>query len=108
MSENEPRAPMILHETPHRDQPPLSNREHKKRDAGSRHCSPVARRPTANPEIVADLEVEIHKHVSHVHGHALVHVHNHAIIVSESTRDQRGEESLYCKEMHDHNGEWER
>ena len=93
---------MFLHDTPHVDQPPLSHREHEQPDAGSNHRSRGVWCPTEKPEVVADGEVEIHEHVSRVHGHALVHAHIHAIVVSESTRDQRGEESLSCKEMHDH------
>ena len=93
---------MILHNTPHRGQPPLSNREHEKPDAGSRHRSRRVRRPADKPEVVADGEVEIHEHVPHVHGHTLVHAHDHSIIVGESTRDQRGEEGLSSEEMHDH------
>jgi hypothetical protein len=41
--ENEPRGPMFLHETLHRNQPLLSNREHEKPGAGSCHCSRSAR-----------------------------------------------------------------
>ena len=88
VSEDEPHAPMFLHDSPHRDQPPLKKREHKKPDAGSGHRSRIVRRPAEEPEIVADSEVEIHEHVSYVHGHSLVHVHIHAIIVGESTRNQ--------------------
>jgi len=85
---NEPHGPVLLHDAPHRHQPSLSHRKHKKPDARSSHRSRGTRSPGEKPQIVANREVQIHDHVSHFHGHASVHFHIHAIIVSESTRNQ--------------------
>lgn len=76
---------MFLH-APQRRQPPLSNGRQKKPDARSSHRSRGARSPAEKPEIAANLEVQIHDHVTRVHGHPLVHVHVRAIIVREDTR----------------------
>lgn len=85
----EPRAPVCLHDCPHHGQPSLSDREHENPDTRSNHCARRSGCPTDKPEVIAYGEVEVHYHVAHIHGHSLVHVHDHAIIVGESSHDQK-------------------
>jgi hypothetical protein len=85
--EAKPCAPVCLHDSPYRRQPSLCNREHQKPDTGPNHCACGIWGPTRKPEIVTELEVEIHDHIAHIHGHPLIHIHIHAVIMSKNSCD---------------------